>query len=205
MILFSHDTFLFIVLSLFGYLCGSLPFGFWLSRWFQGSADIRHTGSGSTGATNVWRTAGKGAALLTLALDIFKGFAPTALALSLDIPGALWIGIFPVLGHIFPLFLQLKGGKGVASVLGVLLALSNPIGASLLLFWLFILSVTRYVSVASLSAAFVAPFICFLLDEVSLSLITLLLSLLLFWTHRGNIQRLIQGTEPRVGRKVRVA
>ncbi|MBY0264691.1 MAG: glycerol-3-phosphate 1-O-acyltransferase PlsY [Holosporales bacterium] len=196
---FPQPLFLLCLFCFFAYLCGSMPFGFWISQIFGGPKDIRAHGSGSSGATNVLRFSGKTAAFLTVFLDMLKTLIPLLLALRMEVPFMTFIGFFGILGHVFPVFLGFKGGKGIASALGVLLALSWPTACILLFFWVWVLWVTRYVSLASLLVAFGAPFL-FAWREGILSATGIgMISLLLLWTHRENMKRLMKGKEPSLG------
>jgi glycerol-3-phosphate acyltransferase PlsY len=183
-----------------GYVVGSLPFGYWLTRWTDSTLDVRTVGSQSTGATNVWRTAGKRVALLTLLLDIAKGFLPCVfLGKSSPFLGMI-AGLGAVLGHVFTLFLGFKGGKGIATALGVFCAFSLPFASLLLALWALILAFTRRVSVASLTTALFAPTFLVLRGASGEAAAAGLLGILLLWTHRQNVSRLLSGTEPRLGR-----
>ena len=193
----------FLTAALTGYLLGSIPFGLLITR-IAGLGDIRAIGSGNIGATNVLRTGRKDLALATLLLDSFKaGLAVLLLAaISGDRNVGLLAGGFAFLGHCYPVWLNFKGGKGVATYAG-LLAFASPIalmvGAPI---WLGLFALTRISSFAALSAAACVPFGAFFLGETRFASVLLLaLSLLVFWTHRENIKRLIQGIEPTFGSK----
>ncbi len=183
-----------------GYALGSVPFGLILTR-LTGAGDLRAIGSGNIGATNVLRTGRKGLAASTLLLDMGKGFAAVLLARNL-VPGAEALAALgAVLGHCFPLWLRFKGGKGVATLMGVSLGLGWPIGLVYAVVWLGMLAVTRISSLGGLSAAVAAPLAALALGYRDYALVLAVLALLVIWLHRANIQRLRAGTEPRVGSK----
>ncbi|MGZ3358699.1 MAG: glycerol-3-phosphate 1-O-acyltransferase PlsY [Xanthobacteraceae bacterium] len=191
----------------FGYLCGSIPFGLILTR-LAGTRDIRSIGSGNIGATNVLRTGRKGLAAATLVGDALKGtFAVLAIyyyygseyryfAHELAIPAAL--GAF--LGHLFPVWLGFKGGKGVATYIGLLLALAWPVALAFCLIWLAVAAITRYSSLAALTASAATPLALWLLGYWPEPALFALLTLLLWITHRANIARLTNGTEGKIGK-----
>ena len=191
----------------FGYLCGSIPFGLILTR-LAGTRDIRSIGSGNIGATNVLRTGRKGLAAATLVGDALKGtFAVLAIyyyygpeyryfAHDLAIPAAL--GAF--LGHLFPVWLGFKGGKGVATYIGLLLALAWPVAIAFCLIWLAVAAPTRYSSLAALVASAATPFVLWLLGTWPEPLLFALLTVLLWIMHRDNIARLMNGTEGKIGK-----
>ncbi len=193
----------FVAAALVGYLLGSIPFGLVITR-MAGLGDIRSIGSGNIGATNVLRTGRKDLALATLLLDSFKaGLAVLLMAsLSGDRNVGLIAGAVAFLGHCYPIWLGFKGGKGVATYAG-LLAFASPlalaVGAPI---WLGLFALTRISSLSALTAAAFVPGGAYLLGETKFAAITLLaLSVLVFWTHRENIKRLIAGTEPKFGSK----
>jgi acyl phosphate:glycerol-3-phosphate acyltransferase len=181
-----------------GYLLGSIPFGVIVTR-LAGAADPRTIGSGNIGATNVLRTGRKGLAALTLLLDGGKG-ALAALAGALILPegGGQLAAIAAFFGHVFPVWLRFKGGKGVATFIGVVLALHWQTGLVATALWLMALAVTRYSSVGGMIAAISAPVAAACFFRLDLSITFLGLALVVLWRHRSNIERLIQGTEPRV-------
>ena len=193
----------FSIAALTGYLLGSIPFGLLLTR-LAGLGDIRDIGSGNIGATNVLRTARKDLALATLILDSFK--AGIAVLLLATISGERNVGLVAgaaaFLGHCYPVWLQFKGGKGVATYAG-LLVFASPLGLLVAApVWLGLFALTRISSFAALTAAALAPAGAFLLGETVFATGTLLvLSALVYWTHRSNIQRLLKGEEPRFGTK----
>ncbi|HWH17981.1 MAG TPA: glycerol-3-phosphate 1-O-acyltransferase PlsY [Allosphingosinicella sp.] len=183
---------------LLGYLLGSIPFGILLTR-MAGEADLRTVGSGNIGATNVLRTGRKGLAALTLILDMLKGTAAVLMV------GALWpecaeiAAIGAVLGHLWPVWLKFKGGKGVATLLGVMIGLYWPSALIYALVWIGALGLTRYSSVSGMAAALAAPVGAAALGRFDLALLYLGFALLVFWKHRANLDRLLDGSEPRVG------
>ena len=194
-----------LLFGLVGYLIGSIPFAVVVSKAF-GLADPRSHGSGNPGATNVLRTGNKTAAVLTLLGDALKGWFAVWLAARLG-AGALAIaagGTGAFLGHLFPLFLGFKGGKGVATVLGVLAGFSGTLALVAAGAWLLTALLTRYSSLAALVAAVVAPIAGgFLIGRIQIVTAVAVMSALLIWRHRPNIQRLFAGTEPRIGKRAR--
>jgi glycerol-3-phosphate acyltransferase PlsY len=183
---------------LLGYLLGSIPFGVLLTR-AAGAGDLRKIGSGNIGATNVLRTGHKGLAALTLLLDGGKGAAAVGLT-ALFAPGYEAIAAAGAMfGHLFPVWLRFHGGKGVATLLGVMLALHWPSALAYAATWLSILGLTRYSSVAGLTAALIAPVTAAAFGLFDLALLYLAFFLLIAWKHRSNIERLLAGTEPQVG------
>jgi acyl phosphate:glycerol-3-phosphate acyltransferase len=186
------------VAFVFGYLCGSIPFGVLLTR-LAGGLDIRAIGSGNIGATNVLRTGRKGLAVATLAGDMLKGTAAVLLTChyfghSLAIVAAL--GAF--LGHLFPVWLRFRGGKGVATYIGVLLGLAWPAALVFCAIWLVVAALTRYSSLAALTASAAAPAFLLLQRDFPDAALFLLLSVLLWIMHRANIARLFRGTEGKI-------
>jgi glycerol-3-phosphate acyltransferase PlsY len=185
----------------FGYLVGSVPFGLLLTR-LAGTADIRAIGSGNIGATNVLRTGRKGLAAATLACDMLKG--TVAVLVTYRFFGqdlAVLAGIGAFLGHLFPVWLKFKGGKGVATYLGVLLALAWPAALAFGAIWILIAALTRYSSLAALVASAATPVILWLNTDLQEAQVFLLLTVLIFITHRANIVRLINGTEGKIGHR----
>ena len=191
-----------------GYLCGSIPFGLIVTK-LAGTQDIRSIGSGNIGATNVLRTGRKGLAAATLIGDALKGtfavllvhwyFGPEFryFARELAIPAAL--GAF--LGHLFPVWLGFRGGKGVATYIGILLAMAWPAAVAFCLIWLVVAGLTRYSSLAALSASAAAPFVVWAIGHPSDAMLFALLAVLLWVMHRANIARLLAGTEGKIGAK----
>ncbi|TPG41454.1 glycerol-3-phosphate 1-O-acyltransferase [Sphingomonas koreensis] len=187
---------------LLGYLLGSIPFGLILTRLF-GAGDLRQIGSGNIGATNVLRTGRKGLAAATLLLDLAKGFAAVKLA-GLIFPGNEMPAAAAVfLGHCYPIWLRFRGGKGVATLMGIALALYWPCALVFALVWLAMLAALRISSVAGMAAALSAPVSAALFGAFDAVPVLLALALLVVWKHRGNIDRLLQGAEPRIGGEAR--
>ena len=188
------------LLIIISYFSGSIPYGLILTR-FIGGIDVRKIGSGNIGTTNVLRTGHKGMAAATLFLDFFKGFLPVYGAshyLGIEEPWLFGIAFAAVLGHAFPIWLRYKGGKGVATSLGVFWALSIPLGVFSTFLWIIM---TRFVKISSLSSLCIftlAPLFAALVISWSLTIFCLLIALLIYWTHRSNIQRLIDGTETEI-------
>ncbi|HEY0665891.1 MAG TPA: glycerol-3-phosphate 1-O-acyltransferase PlsY [Gallionella sp.] len=192
-----------IVFVIAAYLLGSISFAVITSKLF-GLPDPRSYGSGNPGATNVLRTGKKAAAALTLFGDAAKGWLAVFLAIQFELTSAqvALIALAVFIGHLFPVFLNFKGGKGVATALGVLLALSGWMGLAVLVTWLLMAVVFRYSSLAALTAAVAAPIYAILLGlPQEWVLASGILSLLLFWRHKGNIQKLLAGTESKIGSK----
>jgi acyl phosphate:glycerol-3-phosphate acyltransferase len=204
------------IAAIVGYLLGSVPFGLLLTR-AAGLGDVRNIGSGSIGATNVLRTGRRELAALTLLLDALKGFAAVMLARIVlptlfpsDPTTALYAsyaaGVAAFIGHCFPVWLGFKGGKGVATMIGVLFGLAWPVGVAFCLVWLLIAFTQKISSVSAITAAVTAPifaYVAFLMrwvtEGVIFSAVVALLSILLIVRHRANIARLLAGTEPRIG------
>ena len=190
-----------ILAAALGYLLGSVPFGVVITRAL-GLGDLRKIGSGNIGATNVLRTGHKGAALATLLLDSGKGAIAVLLARWLGGEGAALVaGAAAFLGHLFPVFLGFKGGKGVATFLGTLIALSWRVGLMACGLWLLTAALTRISSLSALVAAAGAPLLALGFGARGLALAALFMAALIFLRHRANIARLVAGTEPRIGRK----
>jgi glycerol-3-phosphate acyltransferase PlsY len=184
-----------------GYLLGSIPFGLVFTR-LAGTQDIRAIGSGSIGATNVLRTGRYGLAAATLLADVLKGLVAVLLAAWWFGPNAgLVAGLAAFLGHLFPVWLKFKGGKGIATGLGVLLAVSWKAALAAALVWLVVAAACRYSSVASLVASVVAPIVLWFLGTPAEALTFAILCVLTFIMHRANIARLMSGTEGKIGEK----
>ncbi|WP_024515559.1 glycerol-3-phosphate 1-O-acyltransferase PlsY [Bradyrhizobium sp. Tv2a-2] len=184
-----------------GYLLGSIPFGLILTK-LAGTPDLRSIGSGNIGATNVLRTGRKGLAVGTLVLDALKGTAAVIIAGSIGGPDAAMLaGLGAFLGHLFPVWLQFKGGKGVAVYIGILLGLFWPGAIVFCVIWLAVALLTRYSSLAALVASIVAPLFLLLLGHPALAALFAVLTLLLIYMHRANIQRLRARTEGKIGQK----
>ena len=185
---------------LVAYALGSIPFGLILTR-VTGAGDLRQIGSGNIGATNVLRTGRKGVAAATLLLDGGKGFLAVWLASRL-VPGTEPLAALgAVLGHCFPVWLRFHGGKGVATTMGVSLALAWPIGLAYAAVWLGMLALTRISSLAGLSAALAAPIAAMALGMRDAAVALVVIAIVVFWLHEQNIARLRAGTEPKVGAK----
>ncbi|WP_097063323.1 glycerol-3-phosphate 1-O-acyltransferase PlsY [Sphingomonas guangdongensis] len=182
----------------FGYLLGSIPFGVILTR-LGGAGDLRTIGSGNIGATNVLRTGRKGLAAATLLLDGLKGWLAVVLVAQwspIDAPVAA-VGAF--IGHLYPVWLGFRGGKGVATLMGVVLALSPLSGLVYAVAWLGTLALLRVSSLAGLAAAFSAPVAAAVFDQFDYVFLFLAFAILVLWKHRANVDRLMAGTEPRIG------
>jgi glycerol-3-phosphate acyltransferase PlsY len=187
--------------ALFGYLLGSIPFGLLVTR-LAGVGDIRAIGSGNIGATNVLRTGRKGLAAATLLLDGGKGAVAAGIATWLgDTDAGLVAGVIAVLGHNFPVWLNFKGGKGVATTLGVLLITAWPVGIGACLTWLVIAAAFRISSLAALVALAMSPVYALLFATPAHALAALILAVLGIARHHANIRRLLKGEEPRIGKK----
>ena len=191
-----------LVLALvIGYLCGSVPFGVILTR-IAGAGDLRTIGSGNIGATNVLRTGRKGLAAATLIGDLLKGTVAVLIAKTYFGPdAALLAAVAAFLGHLFPVWLNFKGGKGVATFLGVALALSWPSALAFAIVWLAMARLFRYSSLSALVASVISPLIAAYSGDLRISSVLGLLTVTLWWTHRANIARLLAGTEGRIGAK----
>jgi len=188
------------------YILGSIAFGILISKLF-GLPDPRTVGSGNPGATNVLRSGKKSAAALTLLGDAFKGWFPVWLVMQPD-GGVMWItsavAIAVFLGHLYPVFHKFKGGKGVATALGVMLAISPSLALAALLTWLLIFVLTKISSLSAIVAAMMAPvYAWYLLDDAyhNFEMVVVFVSIMLVWRHRSNIQKLLNGTEAGFGKK----
>ncbi|HHS94752.1 MAG TPA: glycerol-3-phosphate 1-O-acyltransferase [Rhodobacterales bacterium] len=187
--------------ALLGYLLGSAPFGMVWARVF-GLGDIRTIGSGNIGATNVLRTGNKLAALLTLIGDVGKGaFAVLVARALLGDDAAQTAGLFAYLGHLFPVYIGFKGGKGVATWLGTMLAVAWPVGLAAAATWAATAALFRISSLAGLTAAALTPIWALLTGRGEVFVLALLLGALIFERHRANIARLLRGEEPKIGKK----
>jgi glycerol-3-phosphate acyltransferase PlsY len=195
------DDLMTVLVCLLGYVLGSIPFGLLLTR-VAGAGDLRGIGSGNIGATNVLRTGRKGLAAATVLLDAAKGAAAVLIARALldDQDTALFAGLAAVLGHLFPVWLGFKGGKGVATGLGVLIAAAWPVGLVACAAWLLVAATARLSSLASLAAFTSAPVTALILQEYSVVKLAFTIAVLVFVRHQANIRRLLSGTEPRIGR-----
>jgi len=188
------------IAAVVGYLAGAIPFGLVLTR-LTGKGDIRAIGSGNIGATNVLRTGSKGLAALTLLLDGGKGAAAVLVMTRWGTDPALIAGLFAVIGHNFPVWLRFQGGKGVATSLGVLIALAWPVGLAACATWLAVVAIFRYSSLAALVALAAAPFLSVWSADDRIAVVAALLTVLAFVRHHANIRRLLRGEEPRIGAK----
>jgi len=193
-------TFTTVATLIFGYLLGSIPFGLLLTR-AAGLGDVRSIGSGNIGATNVLRTGNRKLAAATLVLDALKGTAAVLLAGRYAPELAPWAGFGAFLGHLFPVWLGFKGGKGVATYLGVLIGLAWQVALIFAAVWLLVAILFRYSSLAALCAAIAVPVALWFLSTPQIAGLFALMSVILFVKHRANIQRLGAGTEGRIGAK----
>jgi len=184
-----------------GYLLGSIPFGLVLTK-LAGTADLRSVGSGNIGATNVLRTGRKGLAAATLLLDMLKGTAAVIISGYFGGPNAAMLAALGAfLGHLFPVWLKFRGGKGVAVYIGVLLGLFWPAAVVFCAVWLTTAFTSRYSSLSALVASFVTPLFLWWFGHAALASLCAVLTLLLFYMHRENIRRLQAGTEGKIGAK----
>lgn len=196
----AFEAFLPVALVI-GYLLGSIPFGLILTR-LAGTQDIRSIGSGSIGATNVLRTGRKSLAAATLLLDALKGTVAVVISGYVAGPNAAMVaGLGAFLGHLFPVWLKFRGGKGVAVYIGILLGLFWPGALVFCLLWLATAFTTRYSSLSALVAAFITPIFLWWFGHLALASLFAVLTLLLFYAHRENIKRLQAGKESRIGEK----
>lgn len=184
----------------FGYLLGSIPFGLLLTR-AAGLGDVRKIGSGNIGATNVLRTGNKGLAAATLLLDALKGTAAVLVAGHFAPELAIWAGLGAFLGHLFPIWLGFKGGKGVATYLGVLIGLAWQVALIFAIVWLVMAFLFRYSSLAALTAAVIVPIALYVLGTPQVAGLFVVMSIIVFIKHRENISRLLAGTEGKIGAK----
>jgi acyl phosphate:glycerol-3-phosphate acyltransferase len=186
---------------LLGYLLGSIPFGLILTR-LAGTADLRSIGSGNIGATNVLRTGRKGLAAATLIFDALKGTVAVIIAGTFaGSEAAMLAGLGAFLGHLFPVWLKFRGGKGVAVYIGILIGLFWPAAVAFCAIWLITAVISRYSSLSALIASLVTPILLWWLGHLSLAALFALLTVLLFFMHRANIGRLLAGTEGKIGQK----
>jgi len=188
----------------FGYFMGAIPFGLLLTK-MAGLGDVRKIGSGNIGATNVLRTGNKGLALATLLLDGGKGAAAYFIFISLypDLtPRVTYlVCLAAFLGHLFPVWLKFKGGKGVATFLGNLLAVAWPVGIATMATWGIVALLFRMSSLAALVAAALSPVLAWYLGDKNVAMIAVVMAVFIAFAHRANIRRILQGTEPKIGAK----
>ncbi|CAN7543238.1 glycerol-3-phosphate 1-O-acyltransferase PlsY [Mesorhizobium sp. LjRoot246] len=193
-------TYSLIPALVFGYLLGSIPFGLLLTR-AAGLGDVRNIGSGNIGATNVLRTGNKGLAAATLLLDALKGTAAVLIAGHFAPELAIWAGLGAFLGHLFPVWLGFKGGKGVATYLGVLIGLAWQVALIFAVVWLVMAFLFRYSSLAALTAAVIVPIALYFMSTPQNAGLFVVMSIIVFIKHRENISRLRAGTEGKIGAK----
>lgn len=197
----THTLPVLLLWAVLGYLLGSIPFGMVITK-LMGLGNLRDIGSGNIGATNVLRTGNKAAAAATLVLDGGKGAAAVLIARAMaGEDAAQCAGLMAFIGHCFPVWLGFKGGKGVATFLGLLLALAWPVGVACCLTWLVTAAVSRISSLSALVAAASSSFWMLILSHGDAFFLGVLTTLLVFWRHHQNISRLRAGTEPKIGKK----
>ncbi|PTM98896.1 acyl-phosphate glycerol-3-phosphate acyltransferase [Mycoplana dimorpha] len=184
----------------FGYLLGSIPFGLILTR-MAGLGDVRRIGSGNIGATNVLRTGNKKLAAATLVLDALKGTTAAAIAARWGLDAGIAAGFAAFIGHLFPVWLGFRGGKGVATYLGILLGLAPIMLAVFAAVWLAVAYLSRYSSLSALVATAATPVVLWLTGNEKVALLFAVLTLITWWKHRANIARLMKGTESKIGDK----
>jgi glycerol-3-phosphate acyltransferase PlsY len=192
-------------LCLFSFLFGAIPFGFLICKYRLG-IDIRKVGSGNIGTTNVIRVAGPAWGILVLFLDASKGLIPVLIAKSLHFPPLFIVlaGILSILGHIFSPFVGLRGGRGVATGLGVVIGIAPKVAFILFLTWAIVVLLTRYVSLASLTAAFLFPIIMAIYKSpLPFFLLSIVISILVIVRHKPNVERLLRGEEHKIGKRVK--
>jgi acyl phosphate:glycerol-3-phosphate acyltransferase len=190
----------YLLAALFGYLLGSIPFGLLITR-AAGLGDVRKIGSGNIGATNVLRTGNKGLAALTLLLDALKGTVAVLIAGLYGADLAIIAGFFAFIGHLFPVWLGFKGGKGVATYIGVLAGLMWKVAVVFAAVWIAVALLLRYSSLAALIAAVVVPLTLLIMGYQDFAVVFAVMSVIVFIKHRANISRLMAGTESRIGSK----
>lgn len=195
----TTDPWLLILIAIGAYLLGSIPFGVLVTR-LLGLGDLRSIGSGNIGATNVLRTGNKGAALATLVLDAGKGAVAVLIARAVAGNDAAQLAAFAsFLGHLFPVWLKFRGGKGVATFFGTLLALAWPIGLTTCAAWVVLVLATRISSASALGASLAVPLFLWMYGPQSMIALAFALAALVWLRHGANIRRLLNGTEPRIG------
>lgn len=181
-----------------GYLLGSIPFGLILTR-LAGAGDLRSIGSGNIGATNVLRTGRKGLAAATLLFDLGKGAAAVLIAEAIAPGAGPFAGLGAFLGHLYPIWLRFNGGKGVATLLGIVIALYWPMGLVFAAVWLIVAFASRYSSLGGILAAAAMPVAAWWFGQEQALWVCVVMLMFVLWKHRGNIQRLMAGTEPKIG------
>ena len=186
--------------AIFGYLLGSIPFGLILTR-MAGLGDVRKIGSGNIGATNVLRTGNRKLAAATLLLDALKGTAAAAIASRWGIEAGIAAGFAAFLGHLYPVWLGFKGGKGIATYIGVLLGLAPVMVLLFAAIWLAMAKLTRYSSLSALVATLIVPVVLLAAGYGKIGLLFVVMSIITWIKHKANIQRLLAGTEGRIGEK----
>ncbi len=187
-----------ILAVFFGYMLGSIPFGLLLTR-LSGGGDLRDIGSGNIGATNVLRTGNKAIAALTLLLDVGKGAVAVLIASSIEGGLGVLAGMGAFLGHLYPVWLKFKGGKGVATLLGIVAALAPILGIVFAITWIACLLILRYSSVSGMLASISIPITAVIVGQYSWVPMFIGFALLVIWKHRANVERLMAGEEPKVG------
>lgn len=195
----ENSSYIILSMSFFlSYLCGSIPFGLLLAKAFN-LGDIRTIGSGNIGATNVLRTGNKKVAAITLLLDMMKGFLPAFIFVQYSPLIASLAAFGAILGHCYPIWLKFKGGKGVATILGILIGLNLFVGLATAATWLVVAFLGRISSLSALIAVSIAPFYMIVFGTPDLSYAVGIMAILVYWRHRENIKRLAAGTEPKIG------
>ena len=198
---FTSSSFMLILVGLLSYLLGSIPFGLVITR-AMGLGDLRQIGSGNIGATNVLRTGNKAAAAATLALDAAKGAVAVLLARALVGEDAAQVAaLCSFLGHLFPVWLRFRGGKGVATFIGTLLALAWPVGLATCATWAVAVAITRISSMGALTAAAFSSLWLVIFHHGQMFVLVIILTLLIYARHWANLERIKQGTEPKLGQK----
>ena len=183
-----------IIIILFSYLCGSIPFGYILTKVYL-KKDIRNLGSGNIGATNVLRTGNKSIGYLTLILDLLKAILPVLFVKIFYLEFMYISALCVFLGHVFPIWLKFKGGKGVASYVGILCCLNIYLGISFFLVWIIVLIIFKYSSLSSMTSSFSIPFIDYYLLQNEFNFFYIIIFILIFFNHRENLKRLINKQE----------
>jgi glycerol-3-phosphate acyltransferase PlsY len=190
-----------IIAAVLGYLSGSVPFGLILTR-MAGLGDVRSIGSGNIGATNVLRTGNKGLAAATLILDALKGTVPALLGMHfLGVEGGVIAGFCAFLGHIFPVWLGFRGGKGIATYIGVMFGLNWQMGLLFLAVWIATAAISRYSSLSALVATLVIPIVEWIVGDHKIAALAAVMTVIAWIKHRANIQRLLAGSESKIGKK----